>query len=315
MWELLNTHTFQVVALGTGILGLVCGVIGNYVTLRRQSLLGDAVGHAALPGIVIAFLIIREKNLLFLLLGAAVSGLLATFLIEFIAKKTPVKMDSALSLTLSSFFGLGTALLTYAQRFPTTQQAGLENFIFGQASAMLTSDVKTIATISGIVLLLVIVFWKEFKLLTFDSHFAKTLPGPYRALDTLLSVLIVATIVIGLESVGVILISSLLVAPAIAARQWSNRLPVVSVLSGIFGMVSAVVGTFFSSMGRRIPTGPSIVVVATLIVFFSILFAPNRGLIATRRAKKKKQENLKKEIVKNAKGNEEVDSYPAKEVY
>ena len=294
--SLISNHTFMVVALGTGFLGFLSGIVGVFLTLRKQSLLGDAVGHAALPGIIIAFMIVREKNLAFLLVGATISGMLATWLINLVHKHSVVKFDSALSLILFSFFGLGTALLTYTQRDPSTSQAGLENFIFGQASGMLIRDVQAIAVVGVVVLALIFIFWKEFKLLTFDPGFAKTLPGGYKWLDTLLSFLTVVVIALGLESVGVVLISALLVTPAIAARQWSNNMYVVVILSGVFGFISGIIGTFFSSLGRQIPTGPTIIVAATLIVFISLFFAPKRGLIAKRLEQRKRRQALEKQL-------------------
>lgn len=295
--SILTNHTFQTVALGTGVLGLLSGVMGVFLTLRKQSLLGDTLGHAALPGIVIAFLIIQEKNLLFLLLGASLSGLLATALIDWMTgRQSSIKQDSALALVLSSFFGLGTALLSYSQKIPNAAQAGLETFIFGQASGMLKKDVYLIAGTSAVILLLVAFFWKEFKLITFDSDFARTLPGLYGFLNRFLSVLIVVTIVLGLESVGVVLISALLVNPAIAARQWSHKMERVVLLSGLFGLISGVTGTLISSSASQIPTGATIVVVATTITLFSIFFAPKRGLIAKRRRVKEKEKALETQL-------------------
>lgn len=289
---ILNTYTFQIVALGTGILGVLTGIIGSYVTLRKESLLGDALGHASLPGVVLAFMITGERDLRILILGAAATGLLATFIIQWMVNKSPVKLDSALAINLASFFGLGTVLLTYVQRDPSSQQAGLDNFIFGQASGMLQSDVRLIALTGIILLALVLIFWKEFKLITFDRPFSQTLSGPYKSLEVLLNVMIVVTIVLGIQSVGVILISAMLVIPSITARQWTYRLPVLMVLSGTLGAISAVVGTLFSSMGRRIPTGPSIVVVASIFAIVSLLIAPNRGILARNRERRVKQKQL-----------------------
>ncbi|AXY25131.1 zinc ABC transporter permease [Suicoccus acidiformans] len=295
--RVLQDHTFQTVALGTGALGLLSGVLGVFLTLRRQSLLGDALGHAALPGIVLVFIFILERNMGFLLLGATISGLIATWLINWMSDhESVVKQDSALAIVLSTFFGLGTALLTYVQKIPTAAQAGLDKFIFGQASGMLRSDVQTIVITGIIIIALIVVFWKEFKLITFDQAFAQTLPGKYHRFAYLLSLLTVITIVLGLEAVGVVLISALLVNPAIAARQWSNQMSVVVVLSGIFGLISGVVGAFISSLGTEIPTGATIVVVATIITVISLFFAPRRGVIATQINRSRKQQALKEQM-------------------
>ncbi|MFO8069329.1 MAG: metal ABC transporter permease [Alkalibacterium sp.] len=285
-------YTFQLVALGTGIIGLLSGVIGTYATLRKESLLGDALSHAALPGIAIAFVIIQRKELLFLILGAAVSGIIATGLIQLMTRKTVVKLDSALSLVLSSFFGLGLVVLTAIQNNPNAQQAGLDSFIFGQASAMLSRDVQLIAGVALILLLLVGLFWKEFKCYTFDPMFSRSLGFSSKIIEFLLSMMIVLTIIIGLESVGVILISALLIGPSIAARQWTHRLSGVMILAGVFGFLSGIIGTLISSLGEHIPTGPTIVVVVSLFVFISLLFAPKQGYIAKHILKQKKQKRF-----------------------
>lgn len=294
--SVLSDYTFQLVALGTGIIGLLSGVIGTFATLRKESLLGDALSHAALPGIGLAFVIIQRKELLFLMMGAIVSGLVATALIQVITRKTLVKLDSALSLVLSSFFGLGLVILTAIQNNPNAQQAGLNSFIFGQASAMLRRDVQLIAAVGVILLALVILFWKEFKCYTFDPMFSRSLGFSSKLIEFLLSMMIVLTIIIGLESVGVILISALLIGPSIAARQWSHRLSSVMILAGLTGFLSGVIGTLISSMGENIPTGPVIVVVVSLFVFGSLLFAPKQGLVARRIMKRKKQKHFIKRL-------------------
>ena len=285
----LSDYTFQLVALGTGIIGLLSGVIGTYATLRKESLLGDALSHAALPGIGLAFVMIQRKDLLYLMIGAVISGLVATALIQLMTRKTLVKLDSALSLVLSSFFGLGLVVLTAIQNDPNAQQAGLDSFIFGQASAMLRRDVQLIAVVGVVLLILVVAFWKEFKCYTFDPMFSRSLGFSSRLIELLLSMMIVLTIIIGLQSVGVILISALLSGPSIAARQWTHRLSRVVILSGLTGFLSGVIGTLISSMGENIPTGPVIVVVVSVFVFLSLLFAPRQGLVARRMKKRKKQ--------------------------
>ena len=294
--SVVSDYTFQLVAIGTGMIGLLSGVIGTYATLRKESLLGDALSHAALPGIGLAFVIIQRKELVFLMIGAIISGLIATALIQLITKKTLVKLDSALSLVLSSFFGLGLVVLTAIQNNPNAQQAGLNSFIFGQASAMLRRDVQLILAVGVILLALVGLFWKEFKCYTFDPMFSRSLGFSSKLIEFLLSMMIVLTIIIGLESVGVILISALLIGPSIAARQWSHRLSSVMILAGLIGFLSGVMGTLISSMGENIPTGPVLVAVVSLFVFGSLLFAPNQGLVAKRISKRKKQKRFIKRL-------------------
>ncbi len=276
--NLFADYTLRQVALGAAMLGIVNGVLGSFAVLRKQSLLGDGISHAALPGIALAFLFTGSKSSLTLLLGAAAAGWVGTLLIMSIVKHTRVKYDSALGLVLSVFFGFGLVLLTYIQKLPVATQAGLDKFLFGQAATLLRKDVVTIGVLGGIVLVFLLVFWKEFKLISFDPDFAFSLGFPVRVLDVLLTTLLVIAIVIGLQTVGVVLMSAMVVAPAAAARQWTDRLGVMVAVSGGFGALAGVSGAIISSQAARIPTGPTIVLCASAIVLFSLLLAPNRGV-------------------------------------
>ena len=280
VWKLFSDYTFQIVALGSALLGGISGILGSFAVLKKQSLLGDGVSHAALPGVVLAFLLTGSKSTEVLLLGALITGLIATFLIVSIEKSTRIKFDSALALILSVFFGLGLVLLTYSQKIPNANQAGLDRFIYGQASALVKKDLM-ILLVCGVVLIgIVLLFWKEFKIFIFDEQFAKTIGFNTKFLNGLLTFLIVVTIILGLQTVGVILMSSMLIAPAVAARQWSNKLSVMVILASLFGAASGIVGTFISSLTTNLPTGPIIVVCITIIAIFSLLFAPQRGIIS-----------------------------------
>lgn len=272
--ELLNNHTFIIVAIGSTLLGAISGVLGCFAVLRKQSLLGDGVAHSALSGIVIAFMLFGNKNLEVLLLGGLISGLLATLLIIFITKNSRIKFDSALAMVLSVFFGLGLVLLTLVQKQSNSNQAGIENFIYGQASSMLLRDVKIIGICGIILISIIILFWKEFKLLSFDIEFARTVGFNTNVLNLLLTLLLIISIIIGLQSVGVILMSTMLIAPAVGARQWVNSLSAMVILSSFFGAISGFLGTLISSLSQKTPTGPVIVIIATIIAFFSILIAP-----------------------------------------
>lgn len=277
--KMLSDYTFQTVALGSALLGLISGVLGSFAVLRKQSLLGDGVSHAALPGVVLAFILLKSKNTEILLLGALITGLLSTFIMVSIVRYSRIKFDSALALTMSVFFGLGLVLLTYVQKIPNSNQAGLNRFIFGQASTLLQRDIVLMAVCGAVLLLLVGSFWKEFKLFSFDSDFAQSLGFSPRNLNLLLSFMIVLAIIIGLQTVGVILMSAMLIAPAVAARQWTKRLWVMVLLSAVFGAVSGVIGTALSSLYAKLPTGPAIVVCVSVFVLVSVLFAPGRGVI------------------------------------
>lgn len=277
--NLFSDYTLRTVAIGTMILGVVSGALGSYAVLRKQSLVGDAISHAALPGICLAFLITDSKAPLVMIVGASLSGWLGILVVTAIVRNTRVKEDAALGIILAVFFGVGIVLLTLIQKMPNANQAGLDKFLFGQAATLLERDIKTMGVIGVIVISLTLLFWKEFKLLCFDPAFGASLGFPMKILDILLMTLIVMAIVIGLQAVGVVLMSAMVVAPASAARQWTNRLAVMVCLAAFFGAISGVTGAVISSTAVRIPTGPMIVICASGIFLFSLAFAPNRGLI------------------------------------
>jgi manganese/zinc/iron transport system permease protein len=272
-------YTLRNVVLGVAILGAVSGALGSFAVLRRQALLGDAMAHAALPGIVLAFLITGQRDPLILLIGAGVAAWLGAMLLLGVTRTTRIKEDSGLALILAVFFGFGLVLLSFAQRRPDAAQAGLNSFLFGQAAAMVTRDVVTIASIGSVALLILAIFWKQFKLISFDPDFAHSIGLPVRNLSILLTSLLIVAIVLGLQTVGVVLMSAMLVAPAAAARQWTNQLGVMVLLAASFGAVSGVAGALISSTARGLSTGPTIVLCVSAIVLVSLLFAPERGLV------------------------------------
>nr|NQU89557.1 metal ABC transporter permease [Bacteroidota bacterium] len=278
--SLFTDYTTRTIGMGTAVLGIASGTLGAFTVLRKQSLLGDAIAHASLPGIALAFLITGIKNPFVFFVGAALSGWLATLWIMSIVNNTRIKSDAALGVVLAVFFGVGLVLLTYIQKLPNANQAGLETFLFGQAATLIKEDVIIMLVITIFSLLCIFMLWKEFKLVTFDPQFARSIGYKTNLLDFILNTLIVLAIVLGLQTVGVVLMSALLIAPAAAARQWTDKLGRMVVLSAIFGALSGLAGTAISSTGAKISTGPTIVLSAVFIVFISFMFAPRRGLIA-----------------------------------
>jgi len=274
-----SDYTLRTITLGTAVLGAICGMLGSFAVLRKQSLLGDAISHAALPGIALAFLITGTKDTNILLLGALVSGLIGTFWIRGIVTKTHLKSDTALGLVLSLFFGFGMLLLTFIQKQPNANQAGLDKYLFGQAATLVEKDVALMAIVTGICLAVLLLFWKEFKILLFDADYTKTLGFNTRFIDILITFFIVLAIVLGLQTVGVVLMSAMLLAPAAAARQWTNKLSVMIFLAAIFGAFSGVFGTAISASQNNLSTGPVIVLVAAVFVLFSFIFSPGRGIL------------------------------------
>jgi len=277
--DVIFDYTLRNVALGSALLGIVGGVLGTFAVLRRQGLLGDALAHAALPGIVLAFMLTGSKASIVLMLGAAISGWLGTLLIIRIVQDTRLSEDAALGVILTVFFGLGVVLLTHVQHSNNANQAGLDQYLFGQAATLVEENVITMAALGSVALFLVALLFKEFKLLSFDPEFGASLGYPMRGLNVLLTSSIVIAVVIGLQTVGVVLMAAMLIAPAAAARQWTNRLGVMLALSGLFGASAGVAGAMISVTARRVPTGPMIILCITAIVVVSILFAPERGIV------------------------------------
>ncbi len=277
--DLLDDYTLRLVATGSAVLGATSGVLGSFAYLRRQSLLGDAVSHAALPGIALAFLLTGSKLPLVIMIGAAVAGWLATLAMRLVVARSRVPFDSALGMFLAGFFGLGMVLLSFLQKRPSAAQAGLESYLFGQAASLLRRDVVTMAVLAAVALAALVVLWKEFKVLSFDADFAASLGLPVRRLDGLLTLLLVVAIVIGLQTVGVVLMSAMIVAPAAAARQWSRRLTPMVATAAAIGVLSGVAGSLASSLTPRLPTGPTIVLILSATVALSIAVAPGRGLV------------------------------------
>lgn len=274
---ILNDSYFQKIVLGIIILGFVSGAVGVIVTLRKQALIGDALSHAALPGVVIAFMLFNTRNLWLLLLGALVASLLSMFLINTITKYTKIKFDASMALILSAFFGLGNVLLNF---LTGSNQAGLSKFIFGEAATMLQADVNLIMIVSLLVLAIVIFSWKHIKLYIFDKNYYASLGFNQTIINTLITLVTVLVVVISIRAIGVVLMSALLIAPAVSARLWTNRLNRNFIIAGIFGGLSGLIGTYASFTIKGLPTGPAVVVSLSIVLLLSLLFSPKKGFIA-----------------------------------
>jgi len=279
VWNLFQDYTFLVVALGSAVLGLLSGVLGTLAVLNKQALIGDGISHSALPGLVLAFMIIGVKQTLPMMLGALLSGMLSVGMVTLVVRFTKIKFDAALALMLSVFFGLGLVLKTLLQKQPNARQAGIDSYLYGQASALLRGDVLIMAIASLLSLLLVILLWKQIQVTMFDKEFAQSIGIPVHIINVLLTALIALAIIIGIQSVGVVLMSAMLIAPAVAARQWTSRLWLMMTLSAVFGILAGVAGTVLSSLYEGMPTGASIVLLISVIAIASLLFAPGRGII------------------------------------
>ncbi len=281
---LLRDYNTRVVVIGTMLLGLAAGVIGTFILLRKRSLMGDAVSHATLPGIGLAFIIMSRfggsgKHLPGLLAGAMITGLIGMGLILLIRNTTRLKEDAALGIVLSVFFGFGVAILGIIQKMSTGHAAGLESFIYGKTASMLAADAQLIAYVALLILIVCTILYKEFTLLCFDQEFASSQGWPVVLLDITMMVLVVIVTVIGLQAVGLILVIALLIIPAAAARFWSYNLLTIVIASGIIGAFSGLAGAGSSALIPRLPTGAIIVVIAASVFIFSLVFGSARGLL------------------------------------
>lgn len=266
------------VMLGTALLGGMAGVVGSFAVLRGRALVGDMLAHAALPGVCLAFLITGNRNLLGLSLGALASGLVAIAVVTVILRWTRTKEDAAIGIVLSTFFGAGVVLLSVVQK-PATggNKAGLHSYLFGEPGGMLTSDIVLLAIVAVVVLAMVMLFYKEFLIVSFDTDFAQSQGWPTLWLDLAMMAALAVVTIVGLPIVGVILMAAMIILPAATARFWTNRLSMLLLMSCAFGAAAGVLGT---RIGRGFPAGAAIVLTASSLFLVSLLFAPQRGLVA-----------------------------------
>lgn len=277
---LASDYTVRTVAAGALLLGVASGTLGSFAVLRKQSLLGDVLSHAALPGIALGFLIAGGRSFAGILGGALVTGIAAALVMLLLARRSRLKTDAALGIALSTFFAAGVVLLSYVQGRAGAGQAGLETFLFGQAAAILRSDLWLMAGLTAAALALVAAAWKEFEVATFDPLFAASMGLPVPVLDAVMTAMIALAVVLGLQMVGVVLMSAMIVAPAVAARQWTDRLGPMVFLAAAFGAAGGLAGALTSALARGLATGPLIVLALTAIAVVSLAFAPRRGLVA-----------------------------------
>lgn len=279
--SIITQYSFIVVAIGTMLLAMATGIVGTISILKGQSLIGDAVGHASLPGIILAFMISGRKSAVILMLGAIVAGTVAFMLIQIISEGSKIEADTAMAVILSAMFGMGMVLKSYIQgnsKYQGASQSGLASYIFGQAAYILREDVYIILAVSIISLALFILFYKEIKVYVFDMVYAYTIGINSRLTSLLIMIITMILIAAGLKAVGAILISSMLITPAVTGLQWSNSYEKVLVIAAVTGAVSAFLGTFISSAVKGFSTGPSIILIMSVIALFSVLFAP-RGIV------------------------------------
>ena len=279
-------YNATLVTLGALLLGLAAGVTGTFLFLRKRALVSDAISHATLPGVALAFIFMTligldGRNLPGLLIGSAISALLGLLCVQFLTSRTRLSEDAAIGAVLSVFFSIGIVLLTVIQTMSTGRQAGLESFLLGSTAGMLRADAILIAVGGAIVLTLVMIFRRPMTLVAFDPGFAETSGVNLNRVDLIMMGLVLGVTVVGLKIVGLILIVALLIIPPVTARFWTDRADWVVLGAGAFGGLAAWVGAALSASAPNMPTGPIIVLVSFAMFVASMLLAPSRGLLST----------------------------------
>jgi manganese/zinc/iron transport system permease protein len=304
--QFLRFWSFQDRAVQTAITGVLllalgCGSLGCFLVLRKLSLMGDSLGHAVLPGVCLGFMAAGTKDLRWIFGGAVLAALIGSWLIGIVQRYTRLKPDVALGLVLSGFFGLGLVMLARLQKLPGGDQSGLDQFLFGQVSAIHERDLWLMGGMALSIVAGVIVAFKELVVTSFDEGFAASIGIPVRGIHFLLMTLTALAIVISIQAVGVVLLSALLITPAATALLLTDRLRTLVVLSVLIAMVGGVAGLNLSFLGNDLASGPFIVVVLAAIFLAAYLFAPRYGLIPrslrrARRGRRTRAENLLKSI-------------------
>lgn len=278
-------HNTSVVILGTTLLGLAAGVIGVFALLRKRSLMTDALSHATLPGIALAFIIAGllgadGRSLPVLLTGAAVTGVLGILAVQWLLRHTRLHEDAAIGIVLSVFFGAGIVGLSWIQRNAPLGAAGLNTFIYGQTAAMSVRDVWLMAGIAAAAVLATGLLLKEFAIVCFNDAFATVDGWPVSLIDLLMMALVVIVTVAGLQAVGLILVVAMLIIPAVSARFWTDRLWTLVILAGVIGAACGYFGAAASALLPRKPAGSVIVLTSGAVFVLSMFLAPARGVLA-----------------------------------
>lgn len=268
------------VVIGAILLTASSAVVGTFTFLRKKALVGDAVAHSVLPGICLAFILSGTKNPVILILGAFLTGWISLLVIDIITQRSKIKEDSAIAIVLSVFFGIGILMLTNIQHSGNAAQTGLDSFLFGKAAALVGNDLITFGIVAIVLIITVSLFFKELKLIAFDSHYARALGIPVKAIDLLLTTLTVLAVVTGIQAVGVVLMAAMLITPAAAARFWTNDVKAMTLIAAIMGAVSGLSGAYVSYIAPAMPTGPWIVMIISAIALFSFFLAPKRGILS-----------------------------------
>ena len=300
-----KTYSFRVMTAGAILVGFFAGTLGSLLYVRKQSLVSDVIGHSSIAGIVGAFVIASlmgadGQSILVLTIGATISGLLAVVTTNLIAEKSKVGVEAAMAISLAIYYGGGMVALRLLSFSHFSGRSGIAQYLFGNAATMRQIDVLIVAILGFTALLIVVVFWKEIALFAFDPVGAQAAGFSGNLLIAIVTLCTTVGIVIGVKSVGVVLMVALAIIPAAAARQWTDHLPVLFLLAGAIGALSGGFGSYLAVSIGKVPTGPVIVVILSLVLAISLVFSPHRSLLAYRYRRRRHIQNLKHEQEDNA---------------
>nr|WP_249666051.1 metal ABC transporter permease [Enterococcus sp. MMGLQ5-1] len=268
-WHALQTYDFLQSALITAIMvGVMSGIIGSFIILRGMSLMGDAISHAVLPGVALAYMLGIN-----ILIGASIFGVIAALLIGFVASHSKIKTDTSIGIVFSAFYALGFILISLAE-----SSTNLHHILFGNILAVSNGDILTTAVVLGIVILFVVCFYKELLITSFDETYAKTYGLNTQLLHYGLMLVLTLVTVSALQTVGIILVVAMLITPAATAFLWTDKLTIMLVLSAIFGTIASVFGLYFSYT-LNWASGPAIVIFAALLFLISFICSPKQGFL------------------------------------
>ncbi|GAB3661208.1 metal ABC transporter permease [Echinicola sediminis] len=297
MEELIYFFSFQdpnvnMVVIGISLLSISAAMVGTFTFLDKKALVGDAISHAVLPGICLAFMLSGDKNPYWIVGGAFLTGALSTYVIDWISHYTKLKEDTVIAAVLSIFFGVGIVMMTQLQQTGNASLSGLDHFIFGSAVSIVRQDLWVYGVLATAIILVILVFYKEFQLMVFNRSFAQSVGLPVKRLEFLFNSLMVLAVVTGIQAIGVVLMAALLITPASAAKFWTDRLSKMLLLAVLFSLVSGIVGAYISFALPHMPTGPWVVVVLSFIAFLSFFFSGKKGILTKWIAKRNYQRKI-----------------------
>ncbi|WP_288004019.1 metal ABC transporter permease [Thermonema sp.] len=295
MMELLPSTWY--ILISALFLSVSSSVLGSILFHKKQALIGDVITHAVLPGVCIAFLVFREKNMFWFLVGGSSTAMLATYIVQYLHRKKVLSEDILLASTLSIFFGIGVLFLSYIQQLPWGNQSGIDRFIFGQASTLSLLDAQVIAIISAAILTLFILGFRAVKIWVFDIQFAGTLNFPFKIVEALFIVFLCLLVMTGLQSVGIVLMSAMFVLPPSIAHFWKRSFTGGIIVAGLVSFVASAFGIMLSLLVPHIPTGPAIVLSLFGVLIVSLLLGKYNSLYSKLKAKKRHQDKIDEEHV------------------